>query len=266
MPRLVGMEAASGEIGYWGKMDSTIEWCEPNYAMVPWIAEFWNTTSSLLIAMSGLINLYHAGAQGYETRYVLYSCTLIAVGLGSTLYHATLRYDMQMLDELPMLYAMCVWGYIWFEVAHPTVKRRWLVPFLLAFAVAITIGHVSYGFVQTFQVTFVGMVVAGCYNVYLYQKSPVSDDFGSTMTKVYVGAVLVGSLCWKIEHVFCEQLVPNPQLHAWWHACAGISTFASVPLPSVVVTSLGIFPVVQIHGARSSSTDAGGSFGDSKTK
>ena len=36
--------------------------------------------------------------------------------------------------------------------------------------------------------------------------------------------------------------------------------------PSVVVTSLGIFPVVQIHGARSSSTDAGGSFGDSKTK
>jgi len=24
------------------------------------------------------------------------------------------------------------------------------------------------------------------------------------MTKVYVGAVLVGSMCWKIEHVFCE--------------------------------------------------------------
>ena len=84
-------------------------------------------------------------------------------------HRSKLRYDMQMLDELPMLYAMCVWGYIWFEVAHPTVKRRWLVPFLLAFAVAITIGHVSYGFVQTFQVTFVGMVVAG----YVESSTPI---------------------------------------------------------------------------------------------
>ena len=117
--------------------------------------------TTLLIGRNAMFNRYHARAQGYETRYVLYSCTLIAVGLGSALYHATLRYDMQMLDELPMMYAMCVWAYIWLEVAHPTVKRQWLVPCILAVALIITVGHVSFGFVQTFQITFVMMVLAG---------------------------------------------------------------------------------------------------------
>jgi hypothetical protein len=31
---------------------------------------------------------------------------------------------MQMLDELPMMYAMFVWGYIWIEISHPKVKNK----------------------------------------------------------------------------------------------------------------------------------------------
>ena len=48
MPRLVGMEGGTGELGYWGKMDTTIDWCESNYTVVPWIAEFWYVHSSFL--------------------------------------------------------------------------------------------------------------------------------------------------------------------------------------------------------------------------
>ncbi|RUS17275.1 hypothetical protein BC937DRAFT_90170, partial [Endogone sp. FLAS-F59071] len=36
------MEQASG---YWGKVTSSVDWCEINYEFSYYIAEFWNTIS-----------------------------------------------------------------------------------------------------------------------------------------------------------------------------------------------------------------------------
>ena len=48
---------------------------------------------------------------------------VVAVAVVGCRYHATLRYDMQMLDELPMVYNMCIWLYIWFENPHVQVHH-----------------------------------------------------------------------------------------------------------------------------------------------
>jgi hypothetical protein len=39
--------------GYWGDVDATIEWCEWNYVVTPYVAEFWNTVSSLVVLCAG---------------------------------------------------------------------------------------------------------------------------------------------------------------------------------------------------------------------
>ena len=41
--------------GYWGLPTSTIDWCEQNYAVTPYVAEFFNTVSSLAMVLAGVL-------------------------------------------------------------------------------------------------------------------------------------------------------------------------------------------------------------------
>ena len=80
------------------------DWCEANYVVTPHIAEFWNTVSSLLIILTGSLGLATAFRQGYRSRFLVPYAILILVGSGSTIFHATLTYWGQALDELTMVY------------------------------------------------------------------------------------------------------------------------------------------------------------------
>ena len=44
--------------------------------------------------------------------------TLLTVGIGSALFHMTLKYEMQLLDELPMVWGGCAVAYCMFEVSR----------------------------------------------------------------------------------------------------------------------------------------------------
>merc|ERR1711934_283612 len=57
----------SGHQGYWGDPTSSIDWCESNYVVSFYIAEFWNTISSFLMVVAGIcglvITFQHHGAE-----------------------------------------------------------------------------------------------------------------------------------------------------------------------------------------------------------
>src|SRR5262245_58630668 len=86
--------------GMWGIPTASIDWCEQNYAVTPWVAEFWNTISSLAMVVAGLAGLFLRRFT-WEIRVAF--GLLVLVGLGSIAFHGTLRFELQMLDELPML-------------------------------------------------------------------------------------------------------------------------------------------------------------------
>src|SRR5262249_21282825 len=87
--------------GVWGIPTASIDWCEQNHVVTPWIAEFWNTLSSVAMVIAGLVG---ACTRRFATEVRIAFGLLILVGLGSIAFHATLRFELQMLDELPMLY------------------------------------------------------------------------------------------------------------------------------------------------------------------
>ena len=80
---------------------STVDWCETNYAVTPLIAEFWNSLSGFALIISSIM-FYKTNYQ-YREYFNIITLLLICTGIGTIMFHSTLQYQFQLLDELPML-------------------------------------------------------------------------------------------------------------------------------------------------------------------
>ena len=78
------------------------DWCEQNYALLPWVCETFNTSPAWRWSSPALGLSRQTFAREVRVAFAL----LVLVGLGSIAFHATLRFELQMLDELPMLYLL----------------------------------------------------------------------------------------------------------------------------------------------------------------
>lgn len=97
--------------GAWGPVTSTLDWCEENYIVTPYVAEIWNSLSNgvfLLWPLLGILSCYKTSA---EKRFWLSYAALMIIGTGSFLFHGTLRFEMQLLDEVPMCFGTCIFVY-----------------------------------------------------------------------------------------------------------------------------------------------------------
>ena len=80
---------------FWGTPDASVSFCENKYVRYYWIAEYYNTISSLCYILVGLIVM--------KTRLNFLGKLLCALGIGTALLHATLQHWAQMTDEISML-------------------------------------------------------------------------------------------------------------------------------------------------------------------
>jgi len=71
--------------------------------------------------------------------YILAYLGYMVVGLGSTAFHATLKYSMQLADELPMIYSTCIMGYAVFSYSRSSRASALLGLALAGIACLITV-------------------------------------------------------------------------------------------------------------------------------
>ena len=110
-PSTIAVGAASRQIAaeasYWGEVDSDFDWCELNNRVSVYVAEPFNVCTSAAYPIMAIYAWRMHHKLSISGWHKLNLCATMAMGVGSMIFHGTLRYWAQLLDELP-LYAMAI--------------------------------------------------------------------------------------------------------------------------------------------------------------
>ncbi|KAK1074648.1 alkaline ceramidase ydc1 [Friedmanniomyces endolithicus] len=138
--------------GYWAPITSTIDWCEEtsltnafaqNYYATPYSAEIVNTLTNALFVYLACKGIYNCYTQGHDRIFLLTFVGYLIVGSGSFAFHTTLKYPMQLVDELSMIYTTCLMFWATFEHKRAAPIPLLLGVFVTALALFIT-GYYHY--------------------------------------------------------------------------------------------------------------------------
>ncbi|RDX66449.1 Alkaline ceramidase, partial [Mucuna pruriens] len=247
---------------FWGPITSITDCCEKNYEYSSYIAEFYNTISNIPTILLALVGLINAHTQRFEKRFSILHVTIMALAIGSMLYHATLRRVQQQSDETPMMWEILLYMYILYS---PDWHYGLTMPiFLFLYAAAFAVVHSMLRFGIGFKVHYVILCllcVPRMYKYYIY----TDDVSAKRLAHLYLATLLLGTLCWLCDFLFCKEISRwpiNPQAHALWHLFMGFNYyFANTFLMFCraqqrrssprVVCLMGLLPYVQIDKPKS---------------
>ena len=208
----------------WLRHTATVDWCEENYLMTNLVAEFYNTISSITMALTGLL-LYRLYANEYLKPSIrICHALLVFVGLGSIFFHATLSYAGQLADELTMLWhivaVMCDMfdGHSFTSIA---VKLILIMGSGLYTYVMIDLGNEPNKQFLVFQGTFATCLI---YVIWRLWKGASTNKIARV--QFYHGVMSFGFAwsLWLIDYLLCD-LVQHLHLHALWHVFASIAIY-----------------------------------------
>ncbi|KAL3848575.1 hypothetical protein ACJMK2_019425 [Sinanodonta woodiana] len=223
--------------GKWGIPSATIDWCEENYAVTHYIAEFWNTVSNLVMIIPPFVTILIIIKQRFENRFLLCHLGVLSVGVGSWCFHMTLLYSMQLLDELPMIWGTAFLVYSFIEVdSPPNSHNKPLEVILLLYCLVVTIIYMTTNNTVFHEIAY-GLMVA-CM-VFASVRMLLTMECSKSLFITAFIFYMVGFLLWNIDNVYCGKLSyirkdiagmlgPLSEMHAWWHIGAGLGTYLSI--------------------------------------
>lgn len=224
-------------VGYWGPVTSTIDWCESNYAVTLYIAEFWNSISNLSFIVPPLIVCAKLWSSPKVDKIYLLSLIYMAfTGLGSIAFHSTLKYEMQLWDELSMVWSALFVLFLVIKILKPKESSSYIMP-LIAYGLATNSIYLFIKIPIIFQVAY------GIIHLSVVLLSYKLSKLYPVDTRLYWLTIILTNVAfalWNIDNHFCPQLEhlrnfllpkvcgPFTQFHAIWHVFAGYGSFSLV--------------------------------------
>jgi len=222
--------AADPGVGYWGNRTAAVDWCESNYTWSIYVAEFFNTITSLPAVVYALYGLYFAFKYGYDRRFIVMNLLLASVGLGSAGFHGTLLYTGQILDELPMVYSSLSLLYAMFEMeSKKNPVHKYLAHVLLAYSVVFTAVYFYLpSFFIFFVLSFICLILLLAYRCFLVFRNPATLFQQKVLIVLAICGYIGGWLFfWIPDVVFCEH-IQALNFHSWWHVTSTLGAFSLV--------------------------------------
>ncbi|KAI0025607.1 alkaline phytoceramidase [Xylariomycetidae sp. FL0641] len=244
--------------GFWGEKTVTLNFCEEDYAMSYYCAEVCNTVTNVLFLWLGIKGIRECLKYSHPPIFLVTFVGYMVVGAGSTFFHATLKYSMQLVDELAMIYTTCFMCHATFAYGRSTRFSAGLGVALVGLAGFITVYYYQTKdpiFHQAAYAVLTALVVFS--NMWIMEKRvrpalwernekrgpgsavPSADVVVSQMWKMVamgLSVFLGGYLLWNLDNMYCETIIQWRhwlQLpwavvlegHAWWHLMTGLGAY-----------------------------------------
>ncbi|KAF2686523.1 alkaline ceramidase-like protein [Lentithecium fluviatile CBS 122367] len=137
--RLPSIPYPPAQDGRWSPVTSTLNWCEEDYYATIYAAEIINTLTNLLFMYLASKGIHNCMKHGHDTVFLVAFIGYLLVGSGSFLFHATLKYPMQLVDELSMIYTTCLMCFATFSYGKSRRYSTILALSLIGLALFITL-------------------------------------------------------------------------------------------------------------------------------
>ncbi|GAA94406.1 uncharacterized protein L969DRAFT_25706 [Mixia osmundae IAM 14324] len=234
--------------GFWGPVTASIDWCEENYVVSHYIAEFSNTLSNLFFVGLAAFSVIMGMREKLPLRYLLSAAGIALVGFGSFAFHGTLKYQTQLADEIPMLFASSLMTYVVFEDSIEGSKPKlgvWLPILCFSYPTLITIAYLIYPNPVLHQIgyaciqlnTTVRVTQILLTKLKANQRQLSLNHAIRRMELLGSASFVAGFVIWNMDNLLCDSLtdvkhaVGQPvsgillEGHAWWHIGTGLGVF-----------------------------------------
>jgi dihydroceramidase len=206
-----------------GAGSSNLDFCEDNFVVSNYIAEFVNSFSSLALTIGGLRLLYLARNEPHFRfeKFGGFYIGMILCGLNSFLYHATLTRIGQTLDEMSMCILILGLFTSLYNYSSKLVFHGSLFSYLVLFGLFYVYGFSATSYFNFFLPSFLLVVL-----VTLYSGYSVYTKVKSTLVRrlYIVGHVgyLIAYLLWIVDVVYCNRITKLFYLHSWFHLASAV--------------------------------------------
>ncbi|KAF1972905.1 alkaline ceramidase-like protein [Bimuria novae-zelandiae CBS 107.79] len=240
--------------GAWGTPSSNHNFCEEDYVITHYVAEFVNTLTNLTYVIYGINGLRRVGPRkdgGLFSTLAFPYWGLIGVGVLSAWFHATLNYHSQMGDDLSMFLAVGALLHQLQTFNKSPSARRTITFVILGVLIPVSIYHCWADEIYVHQITFATMIIlCGRKTRHLVRERIPSAEQRSRLLSLAnsgLGAGLFGYFLWNIDVHLCDYVtslkrtIGMPwsflfELHGWWHILTGIGSYVGIAVVEYIVT------------------------------
>jgi len=208
---------------------STVDFCEPNFKHSKYVAEPFNTLSSIPLILLGAHQIYQAVSLKLGRRFIAMGISILFVGLGSFLFHLTLLFMGQLADEFAMVCAgICYFISFHFQDDQSIQYRIFILSFGILYCLFFLITYLLFKEWYLFFIASFVFLVATTFISAWRSVRIVPDALGGDLLCNLFYCILIAStmaaLFWLPDSVWCEFTQPY-QLHALWHMVGLIPPF-----------------------------------------